>query len=331
GLTTVVSGQTLLRARLQPWGFLALAVVATVGAQLAGVLAASVDPSAGTYLTAYAVVVLVAAALALVLGRPLRPTAERERVRAGVRLAAPLLPQAAAMLGLLSGDVLLTRWLLGSVAAGEYQVALQIGNIPFVLAVALFNAWGPLVLSRPLADRWSWTAATGAGLVGVVVVGAGLVTAASPLVAAVLTGDGFDVAAIASAASLLCLVSVVYMVYQGSSLAVLDAERTGRLAVNALVAVVVLVGLAVLLSGAGLIGIAVAKVVAYATLTLLTVVSGNRHLRWPRQAWVAVGVGAGAAVAASITTGYAVHLVVLAVMVVGGAVVAPRVVRALRG
>src|SRR5690242_20458411 len=39
-LTTVVAGQTLMRARLQPWGFLALAVLATVGAQLAGLLAA---------------------------------------------------------------------------------------------------------------------------------------------------------------------------------------------------------------------------------------------------------------------------------------------------
>ncbi len=330
-LTTVVSGQTLMRARLQPWRFLALAVLATVGAQLAGVLAARGDASAGRYLTAYASVVAAAALLAVVLGRPLPPTAEPTRVRAGVRLAAPLLPQAAAMLGLLSGDVLLARWLLGSVAAGEYQVALQIGNIPFVLAVALFNAWGPLVLSRPPADRWSWTATTGAGLVGVVVVGAGLVAAASPFVAAVLTGDGFDVAAIASAASLLCLVSVVYMVYQGSSLAVLDAERTGRLAVNALVALLVLVGLAVALSGAGLVGIAVAKVAAYGVLTLLTVVSGRRHLRWPRAAWVAMAIGAAAALAASVTTGYAVHLVVLVVMVVGGAVVAPRVVRALRG
>ena len=102
-LTTVVAGQTLMRARLQPWGFLALAVLATVGAQLAGLLAARAEPTAGTYLTAYAGVVVLAAVVALVLGRPLPPTVERERVRAGIRLATPLLPQAAAMLGLLSG------------------------------------------------------------------------------------------------------------------------------------------------------------------------------------------------------------------------------------
>ncbi len=234
------------------------------------------------------------------------------------------------MLGLLSGDVLLTRWLVGSAAAGEYQVALQIGNIPFVLAVALFNAWGPLVLSRPLADRWTWTATTGAALVGVVVVGAGLVTGAAPFVAEVLTGADFDATAIAVAVSPLGLVSVLYMVYQGSSLAVLDAERTGRLAGNALVALVVLVVLALGLSGSGLLGIAVAKVAAYATLTVLTVLAGRRHLHWHRSAWAAVAVAVVVSLVTSVATGYAVHVAVVVVMAVGGVVVAPRMLRALR-
>ena len=185
GLTTVVSGQTLMRARLQPWGFLALAVLSTVVAQFAGLLAARAEPTAGRYLTAYAGVVVVAALVAVLLGRPLWPTAERERVRAGVRLAAPLLPQAAAMLGLLSGDVLLTRWLVGDAATGAYQVALQLGNMPFVLAVALFNAWGPLVLSHPLDRRWQWTARTGTALTAVVGLGAAGVSLLGPwLVAA---------------------------------------------------------------------------------------------------------------------------------------------------
>ncbi|MCU1536255.1 MAG: polysaccharide biosynthesis protein [Humibacillus sp.] len=330
GLTTVVSGQTLLRARLQPWGFLALAVLATVGAQLAGVLAARVDPSAGTYLTAYAGVVLVAAALAVVLGRPLRPSAERERVRAGARLAAPLLPQAAAMLGLLSGDVLLTRWLLGAAAAGEYQVALQIGNIPFVLAVALFNAWGPLVLSRPLVDRWSWTARTGSALVVVVTVGAGLVTGAALVLAHLLAGPSFDVVAVATAVSFLALVAVAYMVYQGSSLAVLDAERTGALARNALLALAVLVGLAAALRGWGILGIAVAKLVAYGVLMATTVLEGRRDLRWPGQAWAALAGGLVVAVVTAVAGGAVTRLVVIAVMLAVGAVAAPRVLRALR-
>ena len=84
------------------------------------------------------------------------------------------------MLGLLSGDVLLTRWLVGEAATGAYQVALQLGNMPFVLAVALFNAWGPLVLSHPLDRRWRWTARTGTALTAVVGLGAAGVALLGP-------------------------------------------------------------------------------------------------------------------------------------------------------
>ena len=327
-LTTVVAGQTLMRARLQPWGFLALAVLATVGAQLAGVLAARTEPTSARYLTAYAGVVVLTAALALLLGRPLAPTAERERVRAGIRLAAPLLPQAAAMLGLLSGDVLLTRWLVGASEAGEYQVALQIGNIPFVLAVALFNAWGPLVLSRPTQDRWAWTRRSGTALLSVVVVGAGLVAGTSYWISYVLAGPDFEIAAIGSTAALLTLVSVIYMLYQGSSLAVLDSERTGWLAAGALAGLAVMVALAVALAPVGsIMGVALAKVAGYLTLTVVTVVAGRRDLRWPKQAWLALGV---AVVATALSLNPVSGVVAVVLMLVGAVVVGPTALRVLR-
>jgi O-antigen/teichoic acid export membrane protein len=337
-LTTVVSGQTLMRARLQPWGFLVLAVLATVGAQLAGLLAARADPTAGTYLTAYAVVVVLSAVVAVVLGRPLPPTAEPERVRAGARLAAPLLPQAAAMLGLLSGDVLLTRWILGDAAAGSYQVALQLGNMPFVLAVALFNAWGPLVLSHPLGQRWAWTARTGTVLTTVVGGGAAGVALLGPWLVAVMAGPGFDHGPMVEALGVICTVSVTYMVYQGSSLAVLDAERTGRLAWAALSALAVLVALALWLGpGLGVVGIAVAKAVGYAVLMALTTWFAGTHsrLRWPPSLWAVAGLGVALALvgaALPIEGTLARVRVALAAGVAGaGLVLAPRIVRALRG
>jgi O-antigen/teichoic acid export membrane protein len=338
GLTTVVSGQTLMRARLQPWGFLVLAILATVGAQLAGLLAARSQPTAGTYLTAYAGVVVLTAVLAIVVGRPLPPTTERDRVRAGVRLAAPLLPQAAAMLGLLSGDVLLTRWLLGEAAAGSYQVALQLGNIPFVLAVALFNAWGPHVLSHPIADRWTWTARTGTTLTTVVGGGAAGVALLGPWLVSLMAGPAFDHQAMVEALGVTCTVAVSYMVYQGSSLAVLDAERTGRLAWTALTALAVLVALAVWLGPSqGIVGIAVGKAVGYAVLMALTTWFARTHspLRWPRTLWAVAGlaVALGVVGAALPIDGPAVWVrVALAVAVAAvGVALAPRIVRALRG
>jgi O-antigen/teichoic acid export membrane protein len=338
GLTTVVSGQTLMRARLQPWGFLLLAALATVGAQLAGLLAARSEPTAGRYLTAYAVVVALSAVVAVVLGRPLPPTAERERVRSGVRLAAPLLPQAAAMLGLLSGDVLLARWLLGEAAAGSYQVALQLGNMPFVLAVALFNAWGPLVLSHPLGDRWAWTARTGTTFTTVVGGGAAGVALLGPWLVALMAPAGFDRAAMVGALGVICTVAVSYMIYQGSSLAVLDAERTGRLAWAALTALAVVVAVAVWLGpDQGIVGIAVAKAVGYAVLMALTTWFARTHspLRWPVALWgVATLAVAVALLGAALPVGGPLRWLRLALagaVVVAGVLLAPRILRVLRG
>ncbi|WP_374968520.1 lipopolysaccharide biosynthesis protein [Terrabacter sp. BE26] len=341
-LTTVVAGQTLMRARLQPWGFLALAVLATVGAQLAGLLAARGEPTAGRYLTAYAGVVLVAAVLALALARPLPPTVERERVKAGIRLAAPLLPQAAAMLGLLSGDVLLARALVGEAGAGTYQVALQLGNMPFVLAVALFNAWGPLVLSHPLERRWAWTARTGTALTTVVAAGAAGVALLGPWLVAVMADPGFDHVAMVGALGVICTVSISYMLYQGSSLAVLDAERTGRLAWSALAALAVVVLVALWLApGAGATGgvvvIAVAKALGYVVLMALTTGFARTHspLRWPpRVAVVALG-GAALALAGAVLPldgpGAWLRLALAALVAAGALVLAPRIMRVLRG
>ncbi|GAA2488319.1 lipopolysaccharide biosynthesis protein [Terrabacter carboxydivorans] len=341
-LTTVVAGQTLMRARLQPWGFLALAVLATVGAQLAGLLAARSEPTSGRYLTAYAAVVVVAAVVALVLGRPLPPTVERERVRAGIRLAAPLLPQAAAMLGLLSGDVLLARVLVGESGAGRYQVALQLGNMPFVLAVALFNAWGPLVLSHPIGSRWAWTARTGTALTTVVAAGAAGVALLGPWLVAVMADHRFDHVSMVGALGVICTVSVSYMLYQGSSLAVLDAERTGRLAWAALAALAVLVVLALWLApgtGAtgGIVGIAIAKAVGYVVLMALTTWFARTHsaLRWPPRVVLVSAAGVALALAGAVLplTGAAAWArLLLALLVAGGAAaVAPRIVRTLRG
>jgi O-antigen/teichoic acid export membrane protein len=337
GLTIVVSGQTLMRARLKPWGFLTLAVLSTVGAQFAGLLAARAEPTAGTYLTAYALVVGVAAGVAVLLGRPLWPTAERERVRAGARLAAPLLPQAAAMLGLLSGDVLLTRWLVGEAATGAYQVALQLGNMPFVLAVALFNAWGPLVLSHPVDRRWRWTARTGTALTAVVGLGAAGVALLGPWLVILMAGPSFDRVAMVGALGVICTVAVSYMVYQGSSLAVLDAERTGRLAWAALVSLAVVVVLAVWLAPPyGIVGIAVAKALGYAVLMGLTTwfARGHSPLRWPPRLWLVV---TGAVVVALVgavapVEGGAAWLRLLAAGAVAavGLLLAPRILRTLR-
>jgi O-antigen/teichoic acid export membrane protein len=337
GLTIVVAAQSLMRAQLRPGSFLALAVLATVVAQLAGLLAARSSRTAGTYLAAYAAVLVIAAAAAILVGRPLPPTVERARTRAGIRLAAPLLPQAVAMLGLLMGDVLLARWLLGDAAAGGYQVALQLGNMPFVLSTALFNAWGPLVLSHPVADRGRFTARTGSALTLVVGLGALGVALLGPWLAALMAPASFGHEGLVRALAWLVGVAVLYMLYQGGSLAVLDAERTGRLAWAAIAAVVVLVVAAVPLSALGIVGIAVAKLLGYLVLVGATTWFAYRHsgLRWPSvtiafSALVVVVSGVVGWVGLSGAGAWS-RVALAALVALGGLALAPRTLRTLRG
>lgn len=336
-LTTVVSGQTLSRARLKPFHFLTLAVLSTVAAHVAGLLAARNDHSAQTYLTAYTVALVVAAAAALAIGRPLLPTAARQRVRQGLRLAAPLLPQATAMLGLLMGDVLLVSHLAGDAAVGNYQVALQLGNVPFVLAVALFNAWSPLVLSHPTAERWPWTARTGVVLTTVVAAGAAGVALLGPWLVH-LVAPTFDQATMTTSLGFIAIVAAFYMAYQGASLAVLDHERTERLAAAAVIAVIVLVGLAFWLGRTdGASGVAIAKAAAYVTLAALTLHAARTTspLRWPALLWAALAAATALCIAGALLpatgAGAVTRLTLAAAIAVTAAAIAPRLLRTLRG
>jgi len=337
-LTVVVSGQTLMRARLKPWSFFVLAVGSTVLAQGSGLVAARTSPTSSAYLTAYAVVLALVAVVAVVLGRPLLPTAQPERVRAGVRLALPLIPQGFAMLGLLMGDVLLASLLLGPKAAGSYQVALQLGNMPFVLATALFNAWAPLVLSAPQESRWAFTARTGTVMTAVVAAGALGVALVSPWLVMLMSKADFGHVTMVATIGWLVSTAIFYMIYQGSSLAVLDAERTSRIALASVVAIAVLAGLSfVLAPRLGIVGIAIAKVAAYGVLAIATTAFAKTHspLRWPR--WLLLGIPLPVVAAAALggqlgVDGWAAVLRLVAaglvaVVVVGGA---PRVLRLLR-
>jgi hypothetical protein len=213
--------------------------------------------------------------------------------------------------------------------------------MPFVLAVALFNAWAPLVLSHPLDARWDWTARTGTALTTVAAAGAAGVALLGPWLVALMADPSFDRAAMVSALGVICTVSVVYMLYQGSSLAVLDAERTGRLAWAALAALAVMVAVALVLAprpgwAGGIVGVAIAKALGYTVLLALTTRVAHLHsrFRWPMRAVVVADVGIALAVVGSVLPldGAAWVRIGLAVAVGAGALaLAPGTLRTLRG
>jgi hypothetical protein len=137
-------------------------------------------------------------------------------------------------------------------------------------------------------------------------------------------------------------VSVSYMLYQGSSLAVLDAERTGRLAWAALVALAAVVLVALWLAPSpgrtgGIVGVAIAKAVGYVLLMALTTWFARTHspMRWPPRVAVVALAGVALALVGAVLPlegpAAGVRLALAAIVAAGAAAVAPRIVRTLRG
>jgi len=299
GLTCVAAGQAVARARQRPLDFVLLAVLSTVGAQGAGVLVTSQGPSAtaDAYLGAYAVVLALCSVAALRVARPRIPRRE-PRVVAALRDALPLLPQSVAMAGLLMGDVAIAQLLGPPGTAGTYNAALTtLGNMPFVLATAFYNAWSPMVFARPEGTRRQYTATTCLALAAVVGAGGAGVSLLSPWLVPVLAPPEFDHQAMVAALGPMCAVAVCYMLYQAAALTLVDVGRTERLLWSALVALVVLaVAGTALLATWGVPGLALARLLAYAVLAIASLVLAWRSagLVWPTVPLVGVLAGVAA-------------------------------------
>lgn len=342
GLTGVAAGQAVMRARQHPVGFFVLALASTAVAQLAGLLAARVDPTPEAFLAAYGVALVASAGLAVLLTHPIvRWGSVAARVRAGLRLALPMLPQAVAMIGLLTGDVYLVMGLLGSGATGSYQAALTtLGNMPFVLSTALFNAWGPSVYARPREARWPYAASTGTLLTAFVAVGGAGVALLSPWLVPILARDpSFDHLAMVRAVGPMAAVAVFYLLFQGASLAVVDAERTGWLLRAALSG---LVTLGVVGSGLALAfaipGMALGRLLAYVVLAVVAMWAGSRigGLHWdarrlgPVLAFTLLVTVLAGGYLPSTGPGAVLRLVLAGLLALAGLAVAPRLLRLVR-
>lgn len=296
-LAGVISGQAVLRAARRPLGFLVLAVGSTFGAQVAGLSAISVRPTAVSFLSAYVAALALAALIGVAMARPLPPWSDTAAARSGLAVSLPLLPHGLAMLVLLMGDTILVERTLGVDQAGRYQVALTLGNIAFVFASALFNAWSPLVMGAPAAQRWTFAGSSG-GIVLRLTAAVSLgVAAVSPIALVVLAPESFDRPALVPVAAILAMTAPAYVIYLGSSLVLVDTGRTQRLARDAVICAVGFV-LVALVAVTGVMSMAAAKVGAYVALAAVVTWSARRvapDLRWsPRLigavAAMAVGV-----------------------------------------
>ncbi|MDQ0849547.1 O-antigen/teichoic acid export membrane protein [Arthrobacter sp. B3I9] len=149
-LGPVLGAQAVLRAQNRPLAFVALSLVSSVAANLAGlgaILLASA--SATSYLVAYTAAVALAAAVAVALVRPKTPWRVHNVMRESVGIALPLLPHTGALMLLTQGAVLLLAFLAGAVPAGQFGAVLIFALGPLTLLNALNNAWSTRLMQAP--------------------------------------------------------------------------------------------------------------------------------------------------------------------------------------
>ncbi len=279
GLTCVIACQSLSRARERPFLFLILAVASTLGALLAGILAAARTPTATAFLTGYMVTLCLLAVVAALIARPIWPWRARGRVGALLGPALALVPHGAAMLILLSGDTVIAGATRGAGASADYQPALVLGNVTFVAATALYNAWGPAIYRRPPESRWSWMTSSAVELALGLVVVAAIVVATSVVTVPILApgSHGFDVETIRRLVGLLAWTAIPYIAYLGCSLVLIEHGRAGALATITTSVAVVFVGAGVAASALlGLDALALVKLGSYVLLAGIALAVARR-------------------------------------------------------
>lgn len=260
-----VAGQSLLQARDQVGRFVAVAVVATAGAQVCGLAAVLIgDRTATRYLAGVLAANAVAAVLTLVLAGAASPARARERWRPALGLALPTVPHSAALFVMAAGDRLVIGALMTTAAVGRYDIAYNVGAISLILLTAFNQAWAPQVYGSPEDERWSILAATTATVQRVFTRFAVAASLAAPVGLAVVAPGSYRTPAMTTVASLLPIGSVVYVVYLSRVHVVFQERRTSILAWSTPVATAVAIGACVVLVDTwGIVGAAVATVLGY--------------------------------------------------------------------
>ena len=248
-LGSVLGAQAVLRAQNRPIAFVALSLVSSVVANLAGLAAIRLTgATAATYLGAYTVAVAAAAVLALLLVRPEAPWRVPGVLRESTGIALPLLPHTGALMLLTQGAVLLLAVLAGAAPAGQYGAVLIFALGPLTLLNALNNAWATRLMEAA-ADKLP-------ALLKSIAVEALLASAAIGILASagavvggfVLTEDPEQLAAVAR---VLPMVSIGYALFLIATNVVYILQRTRIMAYATPLVLVLMVGAATPFAMAG--------------------------------------------------------------------------------
>jgi O-antigen/teichoic acid export membrane protein len=157
GATLVANVQAVHRARKQSLRFLALASAAGGASQLGGCMAAAVFHTGLAYAAGAATVTCTAAALAWrTVGDSTHVSVNLRSALTRLRAAAPTVPHVLAIALIATAPRFVLAHDYGSLAVGQYQIALVCGAGVGLLVTAANNLWAPAVYAAK--DPWHFIA-----------------------------------------------------------------------------------------------------------------------------------------------------------------------------
>jgi O-antigen/teichoic acid export membrane protein len=296
--------QALLRVQERPWAFLAIALIAAAGGQGLGVAGAAVIGTPTAYVGGLMIGITLAAGLGLTLigGWRTRPAPPAE-LSGALGIGLPLVAHGVAVSMLVSVDRIVIGGVLGLAAAGRYAVAYAVGGIGVALVTAINQAWMPLLLSVREADRWPVLESTSRTIHVLAAGAAAALALLAPLGLVLAAPASYDRSKLIPVAAIVAASALPYATCGTYFQVVFLSGRTRVMALAAPISAVLnIVANLILLPAIGLVGAAVATLVAYGALPVIVSWRARRivSLPGPRRdaalAWLATAplVAAGA-------------------------------------
>lgn len=292
------ASQSILRAEERPRPYVVGAVIATVGAQSAGLAGAAIWGVTG-YMAGVAAGALAASAFAVVsTGAHRRIGFHGGVARRNLRIGVPIVPHALALYILAAGDRVVVERLEGLDGVARYHVAYLVGFVVIMLGAALNNAWSPIVFGASDERRWSVLADTAATVMRISALAVASVAILAPLALEVAAPADYRLDGLSEVTVLVALSAIPFVWYQACAHVILWRATTWWFALTTPVVAAVNIGLNfALIPDHGLTGAAVATLASYMLLAtaMVIITRGSISISWPwRSAAISAGIALGA-------------------------------------
>lgn len=208
----------------------------------------------------------------------------------------PMVPQQLCGFVLAAGDRIVVRHVLGSAAVGRYSVAYNVGSLGFILLVFVNQAWMPRIYTVSDREARSRLLASSRDMLNLLLIPVvcGL-AAGAPIVLRLWAPKSFHPAELTPIVAIVAICAFPYGHVLSNLRALMSEGRTGRAAVTTLIAATVNIGLnVVMVPFLGITGSAIATVLAYGLLDLLTRPPAKSGLHVPGASFLLTALIAGA-------------------------------------